>query len=220
MKSALIATLLLIATVLPATASLLSFDFIFSGAAYDDPNNAVAIGVITFEESYLLNPGRNVFDLTTPDGLAAVLSLNVTVTGASGGFGDGYFTRADFTQVIFDTSLVGMDLTRELVGQSTSSLSGCKWGGIEMIPGSDPPQSYTGDFEIFAAGGSSAPSGVWPFQLGTDNGINDGMQLTSFAPANAVPEPSTWLLTVIGLGGFGLVRKRGRDRRGQVPHSS
>jgi len=205
--SVLIAGLLLIAAIIPATASVRTFDFTFLGAAYsEDPNGAVAVGVITFEDTYLLNPGRNDFDLTTLEGLAAVQSLNVTVTGAAGGLGDGDFTRADFTHVIFDTSLIGLDLFSKLVGQDTSSLSGNKWGEIEIIPGSNPPQSYTGDFEIIAAAGSSAPSGFWPFQIGAANANGDGMRLTSFA---IVPEPAAWLLAAISLGVFGLVRKIG-----------
>jgi len=208
MKSALIATLLLITTALPAMATQVTFNFVFSGADYSDAPNAA--GAITFEDTYLLNPGRKVFNLGTSDGMAAVLSLNVTVTGATGGAGNGNFTRADFSQVIFDTSLIGLDLTRELVGQGTSSPTGLKWGEGESIPGTTNSslQSYTGDFEIFAVDpSSSAPSGIWFFQIGTNNGNDDGMQLTSFTPVTAVPTPATWLLTVSGLCVLGVVKK-------------
>ena len=207
MKKTLLTFLFLLASALPATATLITYDFIFSGAAYDG-SGAEARGSITFESDYITNPGRNIFDLTTLIGLTAVPNLTVTVDGSSFGPVNGTFTRPNFSLVIFDTSLTGLDLARQLVGQTTASPNGMTWGQIDPIPDSNPPQSYTGDFQLFAVAGSSAPSGIYPFQLGTGNGTIDGLQLTSMTPRAPAPEPATWLLISLGLGGLALLRRR------------
>ncbi len=210
MKRILLALLLLIATALPAAASLITIDFTFLGSAYaGGTNSAVVNGTIYFDSLLLSNPGLNTFDLTTPGGLAAVPYLTVTVTNSTGGVGDGTFTRSDFSQVIFDTSTSGLNMAQwtQLVGQATSSPSNNKWGTPDIIiPESSPPRSYTGDFQLVAAAGSpTAPTGVSPFQLGTNGGNTDGVQLTSMF---ITPEPTTYLLLCLSLGMVGLARKK------------
>ena len=130
----------LLAVTTPVAASLSTYHFTFSGSAYDGlPNAAVATGSITFDLDLLTNPGRNLYDPTdslqgdygtpTPD---LVTALTVRVTGSTNG--NGTFTLNDFDAVLFDTSLLPLDLTRELVGQATASLNGKTWGqcGLAM----------------------------------------------------------------------------------------
>lgn len=203
----------LLSAVNPVSADFMHFAFMFSGAAYDDPNDAAAGGIISFDGSLLANPGLSLWD---PSGLytnygahipGLVTALTVTVTGSTGGNGDGTFTLADFDAVLFDTSLSSLNLNQELVGQPTASLTAVTWGTGDFIDSSDPLQSYTGDFQLFAKAGSAAPTGVSPFQIGTNAGNDDGLQLTSFAPA-AAPEPMGLALFGLGLGVLSWVRRR------------
>jgi PEP-CTERM motif len=191
----------------PAMASVKSFTFKFAG------NGATASGMITFDLALLKNPGRNLMDTTatgvySPHGInipGLVTALSLKVSGAS--VGNGTYLLNDFEAILFDTSLVGVNLNQQLVGQSLvnvgSSGETWSWGTNQTILGSDPVQSYTGDFQLFSPAISSAPYGSAPFQLTTAGG--EDMQLTSFA---AVPEPSTWLLISLGLGGLVLLRRR------------
>ncbi len=192
---------ILLASANPAWAGDITFAFNFSGAAYDS-NNAVAAGTITFDATKLANPGRNLWDpanLYSAYGTATaglVIALSVIVTGSTGGLGDGVFSLADFDAVLFDTSLTAMNLGQQLIGQPTSSPNGKTWGQDDPInPLPSPAAFYTGDFQLFAKSTSAAPYGIYPFQVGTDLGNNDGMQLVSFAPTNNdIPEPG-----IIGL---------------------
>ena len=218
MKRLLCTTLLtLLVAITPAAASVMDFTFTFSGAAYDS-NSAVATGAITFDSAIFLNPGRNLYD---PSGAyiaygthqpGLVTALTITVSGSTLGAGDGTFTLSDFDAVLFDTSLVGLNLSQQLVDQPLVNVGPdgetWNWGSDHQISTTGPSQSYTGDFQIFAKAGSIAPSGIYPYQLGTNAGGLDGMQLTSFAPVNTVPEPSTYLLLTIALGAVGYARRR------------
>jgi len=207
--------IILLAAANPAWASDISFAFNFSGAAYDG-NNALAKGTITFDSTKLNNPGRNLWDPndlypgygTRTAGL--VTDLTVTVTGSTGGAGDGVFSLADFDAVLFDTSSTALNLGQQLIGQATSSPNGKTWGQDDPInPLPSPAAFYTGDFQLFAKNTSASPFGLYPFQVGTDHGGNDGMHLVSFAPANNdIPEPG-----IIGLMGIGALAWAGTANR-------
>jgi hypothetical protein len=210
----------LLAASAPALADPIAFAFTFSGADYTPgPNSALAKGTITFDSTKLGNPNRNVWDVssgfvyssgTAPYGTnipGLVTALNVTVTGSTGGVGDGIFTLADYEAMVFDTSSTALNLGKELNGQTTSSPGGKTWGQDDPIGSSDPAASYTGDFQIFSVSASFAPSGVYPFQLATYGG--DYLQLVSFAPAtSSVPEPGSFALFGLGLAVMGWVRRR------------
>ena len=202
----------LLAAAQPAWAGNLSFNFSFSGMDYDG-NNALATGSITFDDTKLANPGRNLWDPnnlypgygTATAGL--VTGLSVTVTGSTGGLGDGNFNLADFDAVLFDTSTIALNLGKQLIGQATSSPNGKTWGQDDPVnPLPSPAAFYTGDFQLFAKAGSAAPYGIYPFQVGTNGGNDDGMQLVSFASAS-IPEPSTFLLVGLGLGVLAYAKK-------------
>ncbi len=207
MKRILLALLLLLATALPAAASLIAIDFTFLGSAFTDgPNSAEVNGTIHFDSLLLSNPGLNTFDLTTPGGLAAVPYLTLTVSNSTDG--NGTFNLGDFSSVIFDTSILGLNMAEgsQLVGQATSSPTSKTWGTPDILTESTPPRSYTGDFQlVFAATSPTAPTGISPFQLGTNGGNTDGVQLTSMY---VTPEPTTYLLLCLSLGVVGFARKK------------
>ena len=208
MKRILLVLLLLLATALPAAASLIAIDFTFLGFAFTGGTNSAEInGTIHFDSLLLSNPGLNVFDLTTPAGVAAVPYLTLTVSNSADG--NGTFNLGDFSSVIFDTSILGLNIAEgsQLVGQATSSPTSNTWGTPDIIiPESSPPRSYAGDFQlVFAATSPTAPTGISPFQLGTNGGNTDGVQLTSMY---VTPEPTTYLLLCLSLGAVGLARKK------------
>jgi len=210
MKHLLNVLLIALLSATPAVAGPISFNFTFTGSAYDG-NNSVATGSITFDGSLLANPGRNLWDPgnnysdygTATPGL--VTALSVTVTGSSAG--NGTFTLADFNGVLFDTSSLALNLTQPLVGQPTSSPNSATWGTPDPVPSSNPAASYTGDFQLFAISSSAAPTGISPFQLGTDYGNGDGLQLASFTSSAAVPEPGSLALFGVGLAALVWTRK-------------
>jgi hypothetical protein len=208
--------IVMLAAVAPAMAGPVRYDFVFSGPDYTDgPNNAKAVGRIVFDDTLLLNAASNVYDPTGAyvaygqhvPGL--VIGLTVTVMRSSGG--NGTFALDDFNAVVFDTSDWALNLHAELFGQATPSPSGKTWGQTDPIPGSNPTAFYTGNFQLFAKPGTGAPTGFYPFQIGTNEANNDGLQLVSFnyvAP-RPIPEPATYL--ILCLGALGLARK-GKNR--------
>lgn len=175
------------------------FDFTFQ----NPQTLATAAGYIVFEDTLLPNPGSDFFNLPHP----AVLDLQVTVSGASGGNGD--FFLADFTGVVWDTAGGTLDFGLELVGQPTM---GNPWG----TPGG-------GDFNLFSMGGSTladayagagdggiAPQGVDPFTLGAAAGTADPMVLVAMRRGASVPSLSQWglIALIVSLAGLAIWMKR------------
>ncbi len=222
MKRILFAGLLsILFTAAPVAASIMTFDFTFSG------NGATATGSVGFDMALLasLGPGRYIHDpfrgsyspSTGYDNYAAsdanfVTSLTVSVSGSAGGDGTFNLTNnvatTDFVAVLFDFP-VTVDFTQNLVGQASTNGA---WGTNVPLPVSGnpnpvpPPQSYTGDFQIFALDPAGAPpTGTEPYVLTAGGG--ESMQLISFAPS-AVPEPSTYALLCISLGVVGFARRK------------
>jgi hypothetical protein len=216
MRELLIAACLFMSTVVPATANVISYNFTFDGGAFVYPfndllNGDAVTGSITFDTAYFTIPtGFNSFDLSTNNGNAAVTALNVHVAYDLGGTAD--YTKNYFSTVIFDTSQLGVDLTKELVGQNAGDAVYGPWGTLKTT-GGVPVLSDTGDFELFAKDPNAfgaAPNGAYPYMLATLGGADNNsnyVQLTSFAPAT-VPVPSTYTLLTLGLGVVGFARKK------------
>lgn len=177
--SSALVTLVLILVGGIANASPLTFYFTFDGASYN--NTAIATGQITFEDALLSNTvGFNQYDIVGPE----IISLTVTITGASSG--NGTFTDADFLSVIWDTNGT-LDFTTQLIGQPTVGLL---WGTPDG----------GGDFNIFTHNDSiHPPCGNNYFTLTTSNATGDSMYLTSMT---TVPIPSTIILLTTGLAGL------------------
>lgn len=176
-----------------ADGSPVTFQVDWSGAP--NGNSAVATGLITIDDALLPNPGNYLNSAALP---TFILDLTVTVSGASSG--NGTFTLSDFRGAYWNTFGGTLDLSQQLVGQATS---GQPWGTTN--------DNLSGDFNLFALT-PSAPSGTWYFQLTTNGGAGDTMNLTSFVEA---PEPTSLGLMVIGtlgFGGFAAARSRRRNQ--------
>ncbi|MGH8042576.1 MAG: IPTL-CTERM sorting domain-containing protein [Rudaea sp.] len=207
-------------------ASPITFNFTFSGANLIPPpppptspsplypkapkapsaNTALITGSITFESTLLVNPGNN--DFLLPN--AAVLALNVTVSGASAG--NGTYGLSDFGEVRFETNGGTLDFGKSLIGQATS---GSPLG---------TPDGAGGDFNLFGVGTApnvTAPFGEWFFTACTNggvegSGVSDCTNLISMinaAVASPTPTLNRWSLTLLAgllaLAGFvGLRRYR------------
>jgi hypothetical protein len=113
--------------------ALITFDLLWDGTSFG--NTAMASGFITFDESFLPNPGTLLF-VPLPD--PSLVDVSITVSGAAAG--NGTFGLADFANLLWQTG-PAVDLGSELVGQ----------------PG-------FGDFNLITAG-APAPTGVATFTL-------------------------------------------------------
>ena len=172
------------------------FDLAWSGAALG--NGASATGTITMNLADINNPGTTNQDVTP-----FVTNFSITVTGASSG--DGTFGFSDFNGAgpldeggFYMRTGGTLNFNGQLVGQSTP---GGPWGSTH--------DGSTGDFNIFNNGNDdNAPFGTDYFQLTTADGNGDSMYLTSFAPASAVPEPSSVIPLSIALLGLAFVVRR------------
>ncbi len=155
-------------------AAPITFDLAWSGASFG--NSASATGSITFDDALLFNPGLN----SSENNPGYVIDFSITVVDAA--FGNGTWGLADYDQIYWVTDLA-LDLGQELIGQPTSQNP---WG-------TSVPSNTGGDFNVFSVT-PGAPTGVAYFVLSTNDGLGDGLLLTSFAPA-PVPVPAAfWLL--------------------------
>lgn len=219
-KFFIIALITIIFTASQAAASIMSYNFTFSGGG------ATASGTISFDMALLGSNGRYLYDPSniTYTGYGGtnikdlVTALTVKVTGSSDPNGNNTFSLSNFDGVLFDTSLAGVNLNQSLFGQVLADVGGPgvdgSWGdgsaGTIVSTAPAPPQSYNGDFQLFSSPTSFAPSGTNPFEITALGG--ESMQLTSFAPASAVatPEPGTVMLLGSGVLTFAASRFRRR----------
>jgi hypothetical protein len=179
----LAAAVALLAVTASARAQTQTFDLSYSGAAFG--NTAVGTGTITLDLSLLNNPG----DTSTFFDAPFVTAFSLTITGASSG--NGTFGLADFNDIILFTNGATLDFSQELVGQPIPD--GLPFGTV-------PSFGEAGDFNIFPNfSNPAAPVGTFYFAIATDGGLGDQLNLTSFRPSAAIPEPGTFALLGAGL---------------------
>jgi hypothetical protein len=189
-----------------------TYDLAWSGAG----NNATATGTITLDLSAINNPGTT-GGVNEQSVNPFVTAFTITISGASSG--NGTFGFSDFNGsgtfggFLLSTHGGTLDLSQQLIGQPTP---GGPWGSTH--------DSLTGDFNIFTNGTDpNAPLALGPFQLKTDNGAEDAMDLTSFAPVpSTVPEPSSVILlaTSVLLAAALVTRKRPARRQSQATQTN
>lgn len=157
----------------------------WSGASFG--NDARATGIITFADGFPGNPqGQVIYAVGVQ-----VTSIEMTITGANAG--NGSYDTADFSSVFWSTAGATLDLSTELVGQSTP---GGPWG-IAGLGGAN------GEFNLFPVG-NGLPMGAAPFVIRATSGLSaDLLALTSFRP---VPAPGA--ATILALAGFAGQRRR------------
>lgn len=228
MKHLILTCLLVILAATPAAASQ-TFRFTYSGQAYVDPydgsttlrTDTLVQGTMVLDTVYLnLNapnnwdPSRSIINTTVFADDRLVQSLTLEVATAGNPTASYSLAAGDIGAVVLDLSqleLASLPVNVNLVGLPTTS--GFDWGFVSPDVGvsgnSDgvPTAAVNGNFAIFAPAGytGTGPTAIYPFQLGTDNGNGDPVQLTSF---QATPEPSTCLLLAVSLGVVGYARKR------------
>jgi hypothetical protein len=173
------------------------FQFTFCG------DQATATGYITFDLNQMSNPFFGI-------DYAAVLDLQVDVSGASAG--NGTYGRDDFEDIAWESNGGTIDFGMEFVGQPTDGLP---WGTSNT-------SGEAGDFNLFSSGNTlSAPNGEFYFLLGANDGQADSMTLRTFAPgppeigepscppalippSTSVPTLDRWGLTLLILAFMGL----------------
>jgi hypothetical protein len=166
--------------------AVVSFNLVWTPAF----GSVSAVGTISLDDSLLPNPGSSY------TGTAPVVSFSMTVSGSTSK--DGTYTLSDYTTFVWNTDGATLDLTRELIGQPTSTGT---WGVDK------------GDFNFSVF--SSAPSAIGPFRMLVSSNPVEMLQLTSVTPiSNTVPEPSSIAIFSLfaGATGWRIRRKRTEER--------
>lgn len=163
--------LALSSTLAATQAQQITYDLVYTSSG-----SASASGQITLDWSQIAGgtqPNESGGPLSP-----GVVSLSLTISGASGG--NGSFTASDFSSWYLTASGV-------------------------LNPAADLRSQSLTDFNLFNSS-PSAPNGSSPFVLSpSGGGFSDELNLVSFAP---VPEPSAFAWTAAGgLLGFALVRR-------------
>ena len=175
----------------PTHAAPVSFFVDWSGAEF--LNNAEAHGILTLDDSVFANSSAAPFLFPG----AEVIDFSLTVSGADSG--NGQFSLSDFTAFTWDTAGAELDPDLELIGQATT---GGYWGSVHNW------SSGTGDFNVYAAESSFAPTADMSFTLRTNNDLINGdkLNLVSFRP---VPLPgAVWLFGSVLMGLIGVGQRR------------
>ena len=177
----------------PASASIITFDLSYSGAALG--NSAIGTGFISFDDTVLPNIAvheANVFPATL-----GIVNFSITISGASSG--NGTFGLSDFAGLpdgwVWD--LAGpLNLSANLVGQA--NFNDFNWCAFSI-----------------SCGSSTAPGGVGTFTIATAGETGNSLVLTSMSPTSPTPLPAALPLFATGLGAFGLLGWR-RKRKVQA----
>ena len=162
-----------------AHASTESFDITWSGSPYGNAGSAT--GEVTLDTALV---GTGMIPISAVD------ALTITVRGTV--YGDGTFTKADFSRIDFSAPST-LDLSRELIGQPLSN--GHLFGDTDGLGG---------DFNVFGIPSVSlhVPTGTGYFQMVPDeyggNGI-DPLRVTSIVPVTTVPEAGEAAMSMAGL---------------------
>jgi len=200
-----------IATVSPASATSFQFSYGCSGGTSPLPM-IVPFGSVSRVAAPSCATVKGTFDLdhsgtrlakgdyftTFAKGVPTGPISNVRAVVEGARSGNGTFGPSDFGMVTFNTSQ-DLDLGRDLVGQGDFGSQMEKFGDS--------------DFNIFAASGSSAPSGQYAnYTAYTNAGMGDMVRLESLkaVPVSAVPEPTTWATMMLGMGIVGAAMRRRR----------
>lgn len=169
----------------PTFANLVTLDITWDGSVFG--NSATATGVLVFNDALLPAIEQNSSFSALPD--PGIVDFSITVSGASSG--NGSFGLSDYNSYTFSSN-APLDFSQELIGQTIAD--GCVFG-----------DAFCSDFN-FQGSSSTAPFGVWYFELQTNGAAGDSMVVTSMKAR--VPLPGTVLLFAVGLLGLGWSRAR------------
>jgi hypothetical protein len=153
----------------------------------------------------------NTYDFTFTQGTFTAAAGTIITSDTAGS--DGGFTVIGISGVIQGNAIQGLDQPgAELFVNNPSQL--LDENGIFI----DVPNAFLASpFNIFFSPEDLGdPVGVVNYQLGTPffGSLGGDFQITPAVATGAVPEPSTWLLMIAGIGGVGLVLRRARKSMG------
>ena len=152
-----------------ASAKVIEYKAVWTGLG---GSNATAVGYFDIDTSVypdVVPPPTLPPNPSIPQPDPAFQLLHLTVTGAFSG--NGVFHESDFYGFNFWTPSA-LNLDTQLIGQPLTN--GSTYGTSDI-------NADGGDFNVFGIS-AGAPSAIFYFQMITDNGDGDLMQVTSIAP--------------------------------------
>jgi hypothetical protein len=177
-------------------------------------SGAYAASNITYSINQIIGPGSEIGTITTDGTIGTLSALNIV------GFNLTLNDGSNVVNLIWPNAIISVN--------SNACCSGGTPDGVDLTASASSLMfnysgSDSGDFVIASSLGSvcyTAVSNCWgPTGVGLYSVNGDGLsvyiaQSGNQIIGNAVPEPATWALMLLGFGGIGFAMRRSRKRNG------